>query len=88
MKKVLTAAALVVAAVTMSAQPALAVETGDFYASGIGPGPSDAITSAEKVARMYARNTNWLDSQCYVRASDVRSHFYYYSATVWLYCQR
>ncbi|MFD5250141.1 hypothetical protein ACFWIW_36730 [Amycolatopsis sp. NPDC058340] len=88
MKKLLTAAALVVAAVTMSAQPALAVETGDFYATGIGPGPSDAITSAEKVARTYARNTGWQDSQCYVRGSDVRSQFYYYSATVWLYCQR
>lgn len=88
MRKLLTAAALAAAAMTVSATPALAVETGDFYATGIGPGPSDAIGSAEKVARLYARNTNWLDSQCYVRASDVRSHFYYYSATVWLYCQR
>lgn len=88
MKKLLTAAALAVAAMTVSATPALAVETAYFYGSGIGPGPSDAITSAEKVARLYARNTNWLDSQCYVRASDVRSQFYYYSAIVELYCQR
>ncbi|AIG79195.1 MULTISPECIES: hypothetical protein [Amycolatopsis] len=88
MKKMLTAAALVVAAVTMSAQPALAVETGDFYATGIGPGPSAAVASAEKVARLYARNTGWQDSQCYVRGSDIRSHFDYYSARVWLYCQR
>ncbi|MFI7119385.1 hypothetical protein [Amycolatopsis sp. NPDC049868] len=88
MKRLLTAAALVAAAVTMSAQPALAVETGDFYATGIGPYPTDAIGSAEKVARTYARNTGWLDSQCYVLASDVRSHFNYYSARVRLYCQR
>ncbi|ONF72108.1 hypothetical protein [Amycolatopsis keratiniphila] len=88
MKKFLTAAALVVAAVTMSAQPALAVETGNFHGTGIGPYPTDAISSAEKVARTFARNTGWLDSQCYVRSSDVRSQTSYYSATVWLYCQR
>ncbi|WP_340684985.1 hypothetical protein LCL61_00390 [Amycolatopsis coloradensis] len=88
MKKLLTAAALAVAAMTVSATPALAVETGDFYGSGIGPYPTDAIGSAEKVARTFARNTGWLDSQCYVLASDVRSQTYYYSATVRLYCQR
>lgn len=88
MKKFLTAAALAAAAVTMSASPAFAVETGEFHASGIGPGPGAAIASAEKVARTFARNTGWLDSQCYVRASDVRSHTSYYSATVWLFCQR
>ncbi|GAB3744329.1 hypothetical protein GCM10027598_78710 [Amycolatopsis oliviviridis] len=88
MKKLLAAAALAAAAVTMSAQPAFAVETGDFYATGIGPGPSQAIASAEKVARTYARNTGWLDSQCYVRAAQPRSEMGYYSATVWLWCQR
>ncbi len=88
MKKLLTAAALAVAAVTMSAPPALAVETGDFHATGIGPYPADAVASAERVARTFARNTGWLDSQCYRRSADVRSHTSYYSATVWLYCQR
>ncbi|MEU3627884.1 hypothetical protein BS329_19985 [Amycolatopsis coloradensis] len=88
MKKFLTAAALAAAAMTMSASPAFAVETGEFQGSGIGPGPSAAITSAEKVARTYARNTGWLDSQCYVRGSDVRSHTSYYSAVVWLFCRR
>ncbi len=88
LKKLLTTTALAAAAITLSASPAFAVETGDFYATGIGPGPSAAITSAEKVARTYARNTGWQDSQCYVRGSDVQSHTSYYSATVWLYCQR
>ncbi|MFC9250306.1 hypothetical protein ACFWMR_37535 [Amycolatopsis thailandensis] len=88
MKKLLAAVALSLGALTMSATPAFAVETGDFYATGIGPGPGDAVTSAEKVARLYARNTGWQDSQCYVRGSDIRSHFSYYSATVWLWCHR
>ncbi|OXM45315.1 hypothetical protein [Amycolatopsis alba] len=88
MKKLLTTAALAVAAVTLSASPASAVEIGNFYGSGIGPYPSDAIASAEKVARTFARNTGWLDSQCYVRSADPRSQMGYYSATVWLYCQR
>ncbi|MFC3453379.1 hypothetical protein [Amycolatopsis speibonae] len=88
MKKLLTAAALAVAAVTLSAPPAFAVETGDFHGSGIGPYPADAVASAERVARTFARNTGWLDSQCYRRSFDVRSNMGYYSATVWLYCQR
>ncbi|MEV7548284.1 hypothetical protein AB0N89_01505 [Amycolatopsis sp. NPDC089917] len=88
MKKFLTAAALTVAAVTMSATPAFAVETGDFYATGIGPGPSQAITSAEQVARHFARNAGWLDSQCYVRAAQPQGQMGYYSATVWLWCHR
>ncbi|UMP01366.1 hypothetical protein [Amycolatopsis sp. EV170708-02-1] len=88
MKKLLAAAVLAAAAVTVSAQPALAVEIGQFHATGIGMYPTDAVGSGEKVARLYARNTGWLDSQCYVHSYDVRSHFSYYSATVWLYCQR
>ncbi|MER5351907.1 hypothetical protein ABT093_16455 [Kitasatospora sp. NPDC002551] len=66
-----------------------ATEMATFTAAGTGGSMGSAIESAANVAYSYAQRAGWQRSQCYLRASEVRSTGSgWFSAVAEVFCQR
>ncbi|MCX5589213.1 hypothetical protein [Streptomyces erythrochromogenes] len=68
---------------------ALLAEVRTFTGNGIGTSPSQAVDGAVRMAYTNAQSAGWRASQCYVRATDVKSvGGGVYAAVANLFCQR
>jgi hypothetical protein len=65
------------------------LEVRTFTGNGMGVGPSQAADGAIRAAYTAAERAGWQASQCYVRATEIRSAgLGLYSAVAELFCQR